>query len=53
MSDPLFHDPGRDDRIAADPDARPAALRMQWLKLATGVLALVLLLAIWLVWRWG
>lgn len=53
MSDPLFHDPGHAERIAADPNARAAALRMQWLKLAAGALALLLLAAIWLVWRWG
>jgi hypothetical protein len=28
-------------------------MRVQWLKLATGTLALALLAAVWIAWRWG
>jgi hypothetical protein len=51
MRDPLYHD----DRALKPPDDRTLAAitRMQWLKVASGVLALALIGAIWLVWRWG
>jgi hypothetical protein len=51
MRDPLYHQErapkGLDDRAVA------AILRMQRLKLASGAIALVLIAAIWIVWRWG
>jgi hypothetical protein len=31
----------------------PAIMRLQWLKLASGAIALALIGAILLVWRWG
>jgi hypothetical protein len=34
-------------------DAQPDWRRRDWLKLATGLLALALIAAIWVVWRWG
>jgi hypothetical protein len=53
MRDPLHHDEATDERLAADPPIRALLMRVQWLKLATGGLALGLIAAIWLVWRWG
>jgi hypothetical protein len=50
MRDPLYHEdraPSLDDRTLA------AIMRMQWLKVASGALALALIGAVWLVWRWG
>jgi len=52
MRDPLYHDEERLDRLAADDRMLPAIRRLQWLKLATGLVALALVAAIWLVWRW-
>jgi hypothetical protein len=51
MRDPLYHE----DRAPKRPDDRTLAAitRMQWLKVASGALALALIGAIWLVWRWG
>jgi hypothetical protein len=53
MRDPLYidTDEARQSRMAADPQIRAAVNRLQRLKLLTGVLALVLIAAIWLVWR--
>ena len=53
MRDPLDHDEGRFRRMAADAQIVAAAKRMQWLKLATGLLALGIIGAILLTWRWG
>jgi hypothetical protein len=51
--DPLFHDDKPVERAAGDPNTRSRLVRMQWLKLVSGGLALALLAAIWLVWRFG
>ena len=52
MSDPLYHRQDDEKRLAGDPGAMAAFRRMQWLKLATGLLALGVIAAIWIVWRW-
>lgn len=54
MRDPFAHDATkrRDARLAADASVRPLAVRLSWLRIATGGLALVLIAAIWIVWRW-
>jgi hypothetical protein len=50
MDDPFF---SHDDRpLMADRRVARLLLRVQWLKIATGLLALSLLGAIWAVWRW-
>jgi hypothetical protein len=51
MRDPLYHS----DHAPRRPDDRmlAAITRMQWLKVASGAIALALIGAIWLVWRWG
>jgi hypothetical protein len=48
---PLYHD----DRAPKELHERTLAAitRMQWLKVASGALALALIGAIWLVWLWG
>jgi hypothetical protein len=53
MRDPLHHDEAAEERLAADPPMRALLTRVQWLKLATGLIALMLIGSIWLVWRWG
>ncbi len=53
MRDPLYHDPDEAKRLAADQRAMRILMRVQWLKLATGALALALLAAVWIAWRWG
>jgi hypothetical protein len=53
MGDPLFHDENSNRRMAADPQIMAKAVRLQWIKLATGLAALALIAAIWLVWRLG
>ena len=50
--DPLFDDRGEAERIA-DAGVLRLLTRVQWLKLATGALALALIAAIWVTWRWG
>ncbi len=52
MRDPLYQDERRLDRLAADDRVAPAIRRLQWLKLASGLIALGLIAAIWIVWRW-
>jgi hypothetical protein len=52
MRDPLYQDEQRLDRLAADKRMAPVIVRLQWLKLASGLLALALIAAIWVVWRW-
>ena len=52
MSDPLYQDQDEEKRLATDPRAMAAFRRMQWLKLATGLLALGVIAAIWVTWRW-
>ena len=51
MRDPLYHD----ERTPRRPDKHTLAAitRVQWLKIASGVLALALIGAVWLVWRLG
>lgn len=51
MRDPLYHDPDEAKRLSADQPAMRILMRVQWLKLATGALAL--LGAVWIVWQWG
>jgi hypothetical protein len=51
MSDPFFqHD---DRRLLADRRMARILLAVQWLKIATGLVALALVAAIWAVWRWS
>jgi hypothetical protein len=50
--DPLYDDPN-EDRRRADPLIVRLLTRVQWLKLATGAVALALIAAIWMMWRWG
>ena len=44
---------GHIERLAADKRAMAAVRRMHWLKLASGLIALALIAAIWIVWRWS
>ena len=53
MKDPLHHDETGLTRLTADPGVTHLLTRLQWLKLLTGLAALGLIAAIWLVWRWG
>ena len=52
-SDPLYHDDRQLDRMAREPQIVSRLIGLQWVKLATGIVALVLLAAIWLIWRIG
>ena len=52
MGDPLYRDDRGRERLFADPRVRPAFLRVQWLKIASGLVALAAIAAIWIVWRW-
>ena len=52
MRDPLYQDDNDERRPAADKDALAALWRVHRLKLATGLIALGLIVAIWIVWRW-
>ena len=52
MRDPWYRNEEPLDRLAADERVRPVITRLQWLKLASGLLALGLIAAIWIVWRW-
>jgi hypothetical protein len=36
----------------ADKRVAPVIVRLQWIKLASGLIALALVAAIWVVWRW-
>jgi hypothetical protein len=53
MRDPLYHDPDEAKCLSADQPAMRILMRVQWLKLATGALALAFLCAVWIAWRWG
>ena len=53
MRDPLYQDDRAETRLYADDRMRRMLMRMQWLKLATGLVALALVGAVWIVWRWG
>ncbi len=52
-SDPLYHDERQLQRMEREPQIVSRLIGLQWAKLATGLVALVLLAAIWLVWRIG
>ena len=52
MRDPLYHGQNDERRLATDERAMAALWRVHWLKLASGLLALGLIAAIWVVWRW-
>jgi hypothetical protein len=51
MSDPLYHDEAGQKRLLADPKIVALLTRVQWLKLASGLIALAIIAAIWIVWR--
>jgi hypothetical protein len=52
MGDPLYRDDRGRERLFADPRVRPARLSVHWLKIASGLVALEIIAAIWMVWRW-
>jgi hypothetical protein len=52
MGDPLYRGDDGKDRLFSDPRVRPVLLRVQWLKIASGLIALGIIAAIWIVWRW-
>ena len=39
--------------MIADPRLATVLKRLHWLKIATGLIALAIIAAIWIVWRWG
>ncbi len=51
--DPLYQDEDQFKRMAANPQIMDRLLRLQGLKIATGLVALALIAAIWLTWRFG
>jgi hypothetical protein len=51
VRDPLYQDNRYTKGVANDPRAMAAVRRMHWLKLASGLIALGLIAAIWIVWR--
>jgi hypothetical protein len=51
--DPLYHDERQFERIGSDPQLMQRMARLQWAKVATGAVALALIVAIWLTWRFG
>ena len=51
--DPLYQDQQQYERMASDPQIMAKVALLQWAKFATGLVALVLIGAIWLVWRFG
>ena len=53
MADPLNHDDKRRERLIADPQMAQALMRVQRLKIASGVIALGIIAAILIVWRWS
>jgi hypothetical protein len=53
VRDPLYHDDDAARRLAADRRVTALLARLQWLKLVSGALALALIAAIWLVWRYA
>jgi hypothetical protein len=53
MADPLYHDDRGRKRLIADPQLAPALMRVQRLKIASGLIALAIVAAIWIVWRWS
>ena len=53
MRDPLFRDDTRHDRRPEDDSVAAAVMRLQWLKIASSLIALALIVAIWIVWGWS
>ncbi len=54
MKDLLYRESeAQTERLVADKASMSFANRIIWLKIATGLLALLLIAAIWLVWRFG
>jgi hypothetical protein len=53
MRDPLYQGDNDDRRLASDPGAMAALWRVHRLKIASGLIALALIAAIWWVWRFG
>ena len=51
--DPLYHDDHARERLIADPRLATAFKRVHSLKIASGFIALGIIAAIWIVWRWG
>jgi len=51
--DPLYPDDRRRGRLIADPRLVTPLNRVHRLKIASGFIALVLIAAIWIVWRWS
>ena len=51
--DPLYQDEDQFKRMAANPQIMNRLRRLQGLKFVTGLIALVLIAAIWLNWRFG
>jgi hypothetical protein len=51
--DPLYHDDDARERLIADPRLATVLKRLHWLKIASGFIALGIIAAIWIVWRWG
>jgi hypothetical protein len=51
--DPLYHDARRGSDLDRDQAFARQVARLHRLKLASGLIALALVAAIWLVWRWG
>ena len=52
MRDPLYHDDAQRERLLADPALAPTFMRVHRLKIASGLVALAIIAAIWIVWRW-
>ena len=50
--DPLYHDDHARERLIADPPLATVLKRLHWLKIASGFIALGIIAAIWIVWRW-
>jgi len=51
--DPLYPDDRRRERLIADPRLATPLNRVHRIKIASGFIALVLIAAIWIVWRWS
>jgi hypothetical protein len=49
--DPLYHDDRARGRLIADPRLATVLKRVHWLKIASGLVALGIIAAIWIAWR--
>jgi hypothetical protein len=49
--DPLYHDDRARARLISDPRLATAFKRVHWLKIASGLIALAIIAAIWIAWR--